>query len=107
MESLACLRAIQFTAELDLHCAIFEGDSATIIFAVSQGTSLLSSSGNIFDDVWYLLPSFSLVTFSHVNRTGNIVADALAKKASSNVSCQFWMNALPLDTAVLVDFDVH
>ena len=61
MESLACLRAIQFTAELDLHCAIFEGDSATIIFAVSQGTSLLSSFGNIFDDVRYLLPSFFLL----------------------------------------------
>ena len=98
MEALSCLRAVQFAAE---------GDSATIISAVSQGTSLLSSYGNIVDDVRYLLPSFSSVTFSHVNRTGNIVADALAKKASSNVGCQVWMNALPLDIAVLVDFDVH
>ena len=49
MEALACLRAVQFAVELDLHCVIFEGDSATIIFVVSQGTSRLSSFGNIVD----------------------------------------------------------
>ena len=49
MEALACLRAVQFAAELDLHCVIFEGDSATIIFVVSQGTSRPSSFGNIVD----------------------------------------------------------
>ncbi|XP_075638395.1 uncharacterized protein LOC142610469 [Castanea sativa] len=107
MEALAYLRAVQFAAKLDLHCVILEGDSATIISAVSQGTSLLSSFGNIVDDVRHLLPSFSSVTFSHVNCTGNIVADALAKKASSVVGCQVWMNALPSDIAALVDFDVH
>ena len=107
MEALACLRAVQFAAELDLHHVIFEGDSATIISAVSQGTSRLSSFENIVDDVRHLLPSFSSIIFSHVNRSGNIVADALAKKASSIVGCHIWMEALPLDIAELIDFDVH
>lgn len=107
MEALACLRAVQFATELDLHRVIFEGDSATIISAVSQGSSILSSFGNIVDDVRHLLPSFSSVIFSHVNHSGNIVADALAKKASSIAGCDIWMEALPLDIAVLVDFDVH
>ncbi|KAL0006473.1 hypothetical protein SO802_014034 [Lithocarpus litseifolius] len=71
MEALDCLRAVQFAAELDLYCVLFE------------------------------------VKFSHVNRSGNLVADALAKKASSNVGYQVWMDALPLDIAALVDFDVH
>ena len=93
--------------ELDLHRVIFEGDLATIIFAVSQGTSRLSSFGNIVDYVRHLLPSFSSVIFSHVNCSGNIVADALAKKASSIVGCHIWMKALPLDIAELIDFDVH
>ena len=100
MEALACLRAVQFVAELDLHCVIFEGDSAAIISAVSQGISLLSSFGNILDDVRCLIPSFSSVKFSHVNRSGNLVVDALAKKASSNVGCQVWMDAWPLDIDV-------
>ncbi|XP_075675115.1 uncharacterized protein LOC142644370 [Castanea sativa] len=108
MEALACLRVVQFAVELDLHCVIFEGDSATIISAVSQGISLISSFRNILDDVRCLIPSFSSVKFSHVNRSGNLVADALAKKkASSNVGCQVWMDALPLDIVALVDFDVH
>ena len=107
MDALTCLKAIQFAAKLDLHRVIFEGDSATIIFAVSRGISILSSFGNIVDDVRYLLPSFSSVIFTHVNCFGNIVADALAKKASSIVGCQIWREALPLDIAELVDFDVH
>ena len=86
---------------------IVEGDSAIIIAAVSQGRSLLSSFGNIVDDVQCLLPNFSSIQFSHVNRSGNLVADALAKKDSSNVGCQVWMDARPLDIDALVDFDVH
>ncbi|XP_075636498.1 uncharacterized protein LOC142608690 [Castanea sativa] len=63
MEALACLRAVQFAAELDLQHVIFEGDSATIISAVSQASSTLSTFGNIVDDVRYLLYSFSSVIF--------------------------------------------
>ncbi|XP_075655126.1 uncharacterized protein LOC142625333 [Castanea sativa] len=107
MEALACLRAVQFATELNLHRVIFEGDLATIISAIAQGSSILSSFGNILDDVWHLLPRFSSVIFSHVNRSGNIVADALAKKASSIAGCHIWMETLPLDIVVLVDFDVH
>ena len=64
LEALACLRAVQFAVDLGLQRVIFEGDSTTIISAVSQGTSNLSS----------------FVIFSHVNCSGNIVADALAKR---------------------------
>ena len=59
------------------------------------------------DDVQCLLPNFSSIQFSHVNCSGNLVADALLKKASSIVGCHVWPDALPLDIAALVDFDVH
>lgn len=104
MEALMCFRAVQFAAELDLHSVIYEGDSATIIYVVSQGSSSLSSFGNIIDDVRCLLPSFSSVKFIHVYF---LVADALAKKASTNVGCQVWRDAMPLDIVALIDFDVH
>ncbi|XP_023876411.1 uncharacterized protein LOC111988835 [Quercus suber] len=107
LEALACLRAVQFAADLGLQRVIFEGDSTTIISAISKGTLNLSSFGSIVDDVWHSLPSFSSVIFSHVNHLGNIVADALAKKAFSIVGCHIWMEALPLDIAELVNFDVH
>ena len=86
---------------------IDEGDSAIIIAAFSQGRFLLSSFGNIVDVVQCLLPKFSSIQFSHVNRSGNLEADALAKKASSVVACHVWPDALPLDIAALVVFDVH
>ena len=85
LEALACLSAIQFVADLGLQRVIFEGDSTTIISAVSHGSSVLASFGNIIDDVRHLLPSFSVVSFNHVHRSSNVVADALAKKASSIV----------------------
>ena len=85
LEALACLGAVQFAADLGLQRVIFEGDSTTIISVVSHGSSVLASFGNIIDDVRHLLPSFSVVSFNHVHRSGNVVADALAKKASSIV----------------------
>ena len=86
---------------------IFEGDSTTIISAVSQGSSVLASFGNIIDDVRHLLPSFSVVSFNHVHRSSNVIADALAKKASSIVGRRIWADTLHLDIAELVSFDVH
>ena len=107
MEALACLGAVQFAADLGLQRVIFEGDSTTIISAVSQGSSVLASFGNIIDDVRHLLPSFSVVSFNHVHRLSNVVADALAKKASSIVGRRIWADTLHLDIAELVSFDVH
>ena len=107
LEALACLGAIQFAADLGLQRVIFEGDSTTIISAVSHGSSVLASFGNIIDDVRRLLPSFSVVSFNHVHHSGNVVADALAKKASSIVGRRIWADTLTLDIAKLVSFDVH
>ena len=107
LEALACLRAVQFATDLGLQRVIFEGDSTTIIFAVSHGYSVMASFGNIIDDVRHLLPRFSVVSFNNVHRSGNVVAEALAKKASSIVGCHIWMDTLPLDIAELVSFDVH
>ena len=107
MEALACLRAVQFAADLGLQRVIFEGDSTTIISAVSHGSSVMVSFGNIIDDVRHLLPRFSVVSFNHVHCSGNVVVDALAKKASSIVGYHIWMDTLPLDIAELVSFDVH
>ena len=107
LEALACLGAVQFAADLGLQRVIFEGDSTTIISAVSQGSSVLASFGNIIDDVRHLLPSFSVVSFNHVHRSSNVIADALAKKASSIVGRRIWADTLHLDIAELVSFDVH
>ena len=58
----------------------------------------------MFNACCLIFLQYNLVMF---NRSGNLVADALTKKASSIVGCHVWPDALPLDIAALVDFDVH
>ena len=43
--------AVHFAREIDLHRVIFEGDSASVINAISQGNEVLSAYGNIIDDI--------------------------------------------------------
>ena len=107
MEALACRRAVQFAADVGLHRVIFEGDSAKVINTVTQDNAALSSYGNIVEDILCPVPSFLFVNFVHVPRSGNIVADALAKKAKDLVGCQVWSDVMPADIAPLVGFDVR
>nr|POF24400.1 hypothetical protein CFP56_40258 [Quercus suber] len=66
MEALACRRAVQIAADLGLHRVIFEGDSATVINAVTQDNVTLSSYGNIVEDILCLVSSFLFVNFVRV-----------------------------------------
>lgn len=99
--------AVQFAAELGLHRVIFKGDLAIVINAVSQGNAALASYENIVEDIRCLVSSFQFFDFIHVHRTGNLVAEALAKKAKNIVSCQVWFEAMPEDIVPLIGLDVH
>ena len=107
MEALACRRAVQFAVDLGLHRVFFEGDSVIVINAVSQENAALSLYGFIVEDILSLVSSFLSFEFVHVPRSGNIVANALAKKAKELVGCQVWSAEMPADIAPLVGFDVH
>ena len=58
LEALACRRAVMYTVENDLHNVIFEGDSASVINAISQESAVLTSFGNIVDDIRALVSIF-------------------------------------------------
>ena len=53
LEALACHRSVMYAIENDLPDAIFEGDSASVINAISQ-----ESFGNIVDDIRALVSIF-------------------------------------------------
>lgn len=80
---------------------------AIVINAVSQGNAALASYGNIVEDIRWLVSSFQFFDFIHFHRTGNLVADALVKKAKNIVSCQVSFEAMPGDIVPLIGFDVH
>ena len=66
---------------LDFTESFFEGDSALVINAISQGNAALSLYVNIVEDICGLLSGFQTSDVMHVHRSCNMVADALAKKA--------------------------
>ena len=107
VEALSCRRAMQFEAEIGLSRVVFEGDSVVIINALTKATVDLSSYGNILEDIRVLVSGFQLVEFNHVPCICNLVADALAKKASSVLGLQVWLEDIPLDIVPLVLRDVH
>ena len=78
-----------------------------LLIAIFQGNAVLSSYGNIVEDICCLGSSFLFSDFIHVHRSGNMVVDALAKKAKNMVGCQIWLEAMPKDIVPLVGFDVH
>ena len=58
------------------------------------------------EDFRCLVSSFQFFDFIHVHRTGNLVADALVKKAKNKVSCQVSFEAMPEDIVPSIGFDV-
>ncbi|XP_050254870.1 uncharacterized protein LOC126700716 [Quercus robur] len=106
LEVVACRRAVNFEAELGLHSVTFEGDSAIVINVVSQGNVVLATYENIVEDIRSLSSSFLSWFFTYVHRSGNVVADFLAKKARYLDGCQLWTSTMPEDIMAVASFDV-
>ena len=105
-EALACRRAVQFAAEIELHEVTFEGDAAVVINAISAGATEHASYGHIIGDILAQAAFFSSFEFCYVNRSCNRVADLLAKRAKSGLDLQVWLEDCPQDVAILVLDDV-
>lgn len=73
-----------------------------IVNALTKDNNNLASYGNIIEDIPALVLGFQLIEFNHVPCTCNSVADALAKKASTIIGLQVWLEDTPLDIAHLV-----
>ena len=106
LEALACRRALLFAAEKDLQKVIFEGDSVSAMNAIAQDYLILTSYGDIVDDIRDVASTFQSAQFVSVHRACNVVADALAKKAKCLAETREWLGDLPSDIAQLVVFDV-
>ncbi|XP_075670282.1 uncharacterized protein LOC142640068 [Castanea sativa] len=106
VEALAYCRAVQFAAEIGLTRVVFEGDSLVIINATTNDSGVLATYGAVVEDIRELALGFQLVDFKHVSRSCNAVADALAKKASTTVELQVWLEDMPSDIVPLVRRDV-
>lgn len=102
VEAIACGKAVSFAMELGLENVVFEGDLETIVKAFNIDSTCLTSFGHIAKDVRALALNFATVSFIHVRRSGNAVADKLAKLAKYSHSPQIWYDDVPYDIQHLV-----
>ena len=102
VKAVACKKAISFALNLGLDNVVFEGDSETVIKALNSDVMCLTSFGHLVDDAKALILNFANSSFSHVNRTGNTVANKLAKLAKQFQCLQIWYDDIPSNVQHLV-----
>ncbi|XP_030970913.1 uncharacterized protein LOC115991350 [Quercus lobata] len=81
VEALACRKAISFSIKLGLQDVVFEVDFEIIYSHLVSDSTYMTAFGHIIEDSRCLAISLRRVSFSHVRRNGNRVADKLAKLA--------------------------
>jgi len=106
LEAMAARRAMIFMEELGLRRAIFEGDSETVVKALSGDCPDRSSIRNIVKDCKSLMGCFQTCSFSHVRRQSNGVAHALARGARKSSLLSVWIESVPPDISYLLYVDV-
>lgn len=95
MEALAATRAIELAAELGFDRIIFEGDSTTVLRALTDQSSTYAAFSLLIrmaQDIAYRL---SHVKFQHVGREGNSVAHNLIRHAHHVTGFFVWMEDVP------------
>ena len=83
VEALAAAKALSFGTEIGISKVVLEGDSLTIIKALSNDQRSLSSFGPLIDDAKFSSVNFDQLCYSHVKRECNFAAHSLAKFASN------------------------
>jgi ribonuclease HI len=96
-EALAARRAILFTKEVGLTNVAFEGDAENVIRDLSSLEILHSAYGLVIEDAKSMLLAFQDFSLSHTRRSGNMVAHALARRATQCQNYLVWMEDVPPD----------
>ena len=95
MEALAVAKAVSFAAEIGITKVVLEGDSLTIMKALSSDHSSLSSFGLMIDDDKFSAGNFDQLLYSHVKRECNSIALCLARYAFDISDFLMWMEDVP------------
>ena len=105
VEALACRKAISFSIELGLQDVVFEVDSEIIYSHLVSDSTCMTAFGHIIEDSRWLATSLRSVSFSHVRRNGNRVADKLAKLTKFLYEPQIWIEDIHRDVTDYVTLD--
>ena len=99
-------KALSFAAEMGISKAVLEGDSLTIIKALSNDQISLSSFDPLIDDAKFSSVNFDQLHYSHVKRECNFATHSLAKFASNISDFQVWMEDVPPQLSFVIQVDL-
>ena len=106
VEAFAAAKALSFVAEIGISKVVLEGNSLTIIKALSTDQRSLSSFSPLIDDAKFSSVNFDQLRYSHVKRECNFVAHSLAKFASNILNSQVWMKDVPTQLSYIIQIDL-
>jgi ribonuclease HI len=97
VEATAARAAVTLALDLGFKEVEVEGDSITIVKALSQSESHYTFYGHIINDIKFASQLLVSVKFMHVKRDGNKVAHSLARRARGNQPFQVWLESVSPD----------
>ncbi|KAK9270392.1 hypothetical protein L1049_025971 [Liquidambar formosana] len=96
VEAMAFRFAVELAHDLGLQSVTVEGDNLEVVQALATSVELLSPLGLIVEDILHdAAQFFSDVSFSHIQRDGNMVAHGLARHARFLEDLSVWMEDVP------------
>ena len=96
-EALAARRVVILVKELMLFQVCFEGDCQRVIQAINAPGACRTLFGHIIEEIHYFSSSLVSCSFIHVQRKGNKLAHALARRAVLSANTDVWVEELPND----------
>ena len=93
---------MSFAAEIGITKAVLEGDSLTIMKALSSDHSSLAPFGLMIDDIKFSAENFDQLLYSHVKRECNSVAHCLARHAFNILNFLVWIEDVPPQFSIIV-----
>ncbi|KAK9991443.1 hypothetical protein SO802_026428 [Lithocarpus litseifolius] len=95
LETLAAVKAFEFTFDLSLGQVILEGDSETVINSLNDNSPSLAPFGLLIQGINNYANLFQCISFLHVHREENNVAHNLARHACHVTGFSVWMEDVP------------
>ena len=102
IEALAAAKAVSFTAKIGITKAVLEGDSLTIMKALSSDHSSLAPFGLLIDDIKFSAKNFDQLLYSHVKKECNSIAHCLVRHAFNILDFLVWMEDVSPQFSVVV-----
>jgi ribonuclease HI len=107
-EAIACMKGLEYAAELGMRRVVLETDAISIAKALPEPGIDRSIIGSVLCDIKTIMYNeFSECTISHVSRDCNMIADTLA---AMGLKCTngplLWQDRLPDSIALLVSSDL-